>query len=437
MMYNDISNVFLNNIKAIRFYVNSVDQTMDNHFSEKLIDSDEAFTAVMIYMIAKAKERGIEISNTSQSLENIPQEAVDYIKEIVNLVHEIECDEDKIPLYRYLPKDIKKEYQKIEIIEKQKEILYRGSLLLLVTYFENLIAGVLRENFKKYPQRILLNEKSVSYRMLTEVNDIEEIKNILIDQEVTSKMYGSLLDWKNYFQKNIKLNLKVWDDQFDELQEIIARRNLYVHNNGIINNIYIQLVNNIDKVSIGKYLNIDREYVDNAVNIIEYIGISLLIEVWLKEYADNPNEVKKITGLIYEEYLESQRWDVARHFYEICLQNSKISNADEVSCKINKWQCYKWLGEYDKIKNEVEKLDVSAYLPMYTLGILALKEEYTKFFEFYDTQTEICEKQLEEWPLFKELRKSEEYMKRFPKTEIEEKEEVNEIEYKDTEDVTD
>lgn len=435
-MYSDISNVFLNNIRAIRFYVNSVEQTMSYPFSEELLNTDDnAFLAAMVFNITKVKKRGYEMSKELRTIENIPQEVINYVKKVENFVHEIERDKDKLPLYNYLPKGIKKEYRKLEVGEKQKEILYRGSLLLLVTYFENLIAGVLKENFVKYPQRIALNEKSVSYKVLTEVNDIEEIKNILIDQEVTNKMYESLTDWKNYFKKNIKLDLNVWEDEFDALQEIIARRNLYVHNNGIINNIYINLVDGVSKDSIGEDLNLDREYVEKAINIIEYSGMSLLIEAWLKECVEDPDEVKNVTDLIYEEYLDTQRWEMARHFYEICLQSSKLLDADRILCKINRWQCYKRLGEYDIIKNEVEKLDVSAYLPRYTLGILALKEEYKEFFELYDNQTDLREEQLKEWPLFKELRKSEEYIKRFP--EIEEKKEVEKIECKDTEDVTD
>lgn len=433
-MYKDISNIFLNNIRAIRFYIDSVDQTMDNPFSEKIIDSDNAFVAAMIYLVTQAKEREIKIGDELQSLEGMPQEAVDYMKNIENLVLEIECSGNKISLYNYLPKDIKKEYQKFEAREKQKEILYRGSLLLVVTYFENLIASVLRGNFAKYPQRIALNEKSVSYKMLTEVNNIEEIKDILIDQEVTNKMYESLLDWKNYFQKNIKLELKAWEEKFDILQEIIARRNLYVHNNGIINNIYIKLIHDVSKYSMGEELSIDREYIDDAVNIIEYLGMSLLIEAWLKECSNDSDEVKNITDLIFEEYLEPQRWEMARHFYGLCLQNSRISDADKILCKINNWQCYKWLGEYDKVKDEVERLDISAYKPMYVLGMLALKEDYKSFFEYYDNQTDIGKDELKEWPLFKELRKSKEYLERFPEELLEEKEQ---IECKVTEDVAD
>ncbi len=435
-MYRDISNIFLNNIRAIRFYIDSVDQTMENSINESLIDNNNSFGAAMIYFVVKAKEKGIKILDESKPLDDVPQEAITFIKYLEDFVQEIEQNKDKFSLYSYLPKNIKKEYQMFEAQEKQKEILYRGSLLLVVTYFENLIASVLRENFAKYPQRIALNEKSVSYKMLTEVNDIEEIKDILIDQEVTNKMYESLLDWKNYFQKNIKLELKAWEEKFDVLQEIIARRNLYVHNNGIINNIYIKLIHDDDQYSLGEELIIDREYIDESVNTIEYLGMSLLIEAWLKECSNDSDEVKKITDLIFEEYLEPQRWVMARYFYGLCLQNSRISDADKILCKINNWQCYKWLGEYDKVKDEIDRLDISAYKPMYVLGVLALKEDYKSFFEYYDNQTNIEEVELKEWPLFMELRKSKEYLERFPEEVIDEKEQI-ECKDKDTEDVTD
>lgn len=38
--------------------------------------------------------------------------------------------------------------------------------------------------------------------------------------------------------------------------------------------------------------------------------------------------------------------------------------------------------EYDKVKDEVEKLDISAYQPKYILGVLALGEDYERFLNF-------------------------------------------------------
>jgi len=389
---------------------------MDNVMDEKQINNNDSLFAGTIYTMEKIKERGSSLSDRSQEVENMPQEVIDYLKAIENLIQEMEDDGEKLP--DCLPRNIKREYQKFEAKERQKEILYKGSLLLLVTYFESLIASVLRESFVKHPQRISLDEKSVSYKVLTELNNIEEIRNILIDQEVTNKMYGSLCDWKKYFQKIIKIDLKAWEDEFETIQEIFARRNLYVHNNGIINTIYMNVVKNTKKDLVGKDLNIDREYIDNAIDIIEYVGMSLVIEIWIKEYGDNQDEIDNMMSIIYEEYLDVQRWKMARHFYEICLKSPKLLDADRILCKINSWLCYKWLGEYDKVKMEVEGIDTSAYKPRYILGVLVLKEDYSKFFEFYDQQTDIGETELKEWPLFIELRKSEEFLKRFPEVEI-------------------
>ena len=66
------------------------------------------------------------------------------------------------------------------------------------------------------------------------------------------------------------------------------------------------------KDSVGDRLNIDREYIDNAIDIIEYVGMSLVLETWLKECGDNQDDISNILGIIYEEYLEMHRWKMAQ-----------------------------------------------------------------------------------------------------------------------------
>lgn len=426
-MYSDITDMFLNSIKSLRFYVNSVEKNIGNSYYEKIFNEDDLLNngkkifALFMYLVIEAKKEGVDLLDDLQVAEEISKEEIEQFAKVVleteNLIREKEIDGKKVYQYKNIPKELKEEYQKLEIEEKQEEILYSGSLMLLITYFENMIAGVIKKDFIKHPERVSLKEKTVSYKLLTEVGNIDDIRDILIDQEVTNMMYDSLNGWKKFFQKSLKLELRSWEEKFDILQEIIARRNLFVHNNGVINNTYLNKLNSSDRNKIGKYIGIDRKYIDNAINIIEYIGISLIIEVWVKEYADDENEMKSIISIIYEEYLESERWEMAKQLYEICMNNKKICAGDKILCQINYWQCYKWQGKYDEIKKEVENVDLSAYRPMYILGILTLKEDYQKFFEIFDEQSDIGEAQLKEWPLFRELRKSEEYMIRFPDIE--------------------
>lgn len=424
-MYSDITDVFLSSIRALRFYVDSVEENIDYPKAEMNGESAETILAMLMHIVLRGKKHGRILSDVVQYPENMPQDVIDFLDDAINrfdkLITEKEIDGKKIYQFKYVPKQIKREYEKFAMLEKQGDILYSGALMLLVTYFENLVAGVLKKDFIKHPQRVSLDEKAVSYKLLAEIGDIEEIKNILIEQEISNRMYGSFEDWKTFFQKNIKLKLPSWNKKFEHMQEIIARRNLFVHNNGIINSIYIKLAKEMTSSSIGKHIGISREYIDDAINTIEYLGMALVFEVWIKEYAAIEEEIKNITDIIYEEYLENEKWEMAKHFYEICLENTKISSADKMLCSINCWQCYKWLGEYEKIRDDVEQVDVSAYKPMYTLGILALKGEYKNFFEYYDKQTDIGEDELKEWPLFRELRNSQEFQQRFPEVIDEEK----------------
>ena len=129
-MYRDISDVFLNSIRAIRFYIDSVDQTMDTPINESVIYNDYSFGAAMIYSVVKAKEKGIKILDETQTLVDVPQKAIEFIKGLEDLVQEIDQHRNDTPFYSYLPKNIKKEYQKFEAREKQKEILYRGIYIL-------------------------------------------------------------------------------------------------------------------------------------------------------------------------------------------------------------------------------------------------------------------------------------------------------------------
>lgn len=432
-MYSDIINTFLNSIRSLRYYVDSVENNVDI----RLNSSSDTISGLAhtMHAVISAKKKGINLDEfdfseielekiRENSLEDIPKEefekAQNLIKEMISsmnrMIKEKVIDNKIVYEYIWMPKELKEKYREVEMRERQADILYSGALMLLVTYFENLISGILKKDFVKHPERIALNEKSVSYKQLIDYGDIEGIKEYLIDQEVTNMMYGSLADWKNFFEKKIKLSISFWGRNFNTMQEIMARRNLFVHNNGIINTIYLNLIQNkTDTNRLGDSIEINREYIDKAINILEYAGVTLAIEAWLKEYGNNNDEIQNITGFIFEEYLIAERWNVARDLYEICLQCNKLCTADELMCQINKWQCYKWLGEFEQIKLEIEGVDVSASQPKYQLGILALQERYKEFFECFDRQDDIGEAELKEWPLFMELRQSNEFIERFSK----------------------
>ncbi len=332
----------------------------------------------------------------------------------------VEISEDgKTGRYRSVPKQVKESYIKVEALRKQNEILYSGSLMLLVTYFENTIAKILKKDIQRHPQRMSLETKSVSYKILEMSNDIEDVRNFLIENEVTAMMYKSVSEWIEYFKKNVKLKLEYVTKTLPELKEIISRRNVIVHNEGIVNNIYMNAVSEEYRLHVqnGDILSVDREYILNAVDLVESIGMSIILEMWINEGDKNKKEVDKVLAIIFDEYLIFEKWENAKILYEICLKSNKMQLADKLMCKINRWQCYKWLGQFEEIKKEVEELDITACQPMYKLGVLALLEKEEEFFEYFGQQNDIDENELQEWPLFRGIRQSQIYIQRYGITE--------------------
>lgn len=417
-MYTGITGAFLNSIQALRFYVDSVElktlKTMEN-------DDNNAFFALLMYAVKNLKIRKIDI-NDIDFPDEIPEVVVDNIKQFMEVVEDsLDVSEDGMGgRYRSIPKSLKESYRTIEAMQRQNEILYSGALMLLITYFENTISKILRADFQRHPGRMSLENKMVSYKMLELSASIDEVKGHLIENEVTSIMYKSVSDWIEYFKRAIKLKLEYVTETLPHLIEITARRNLIVYNEGVVNTIYLNSIKekNSSKVKRGDYLRVDKEYIIEAINFIESVGMAIIVEMWVNEFAQDKNEIEKILAIIYDEYLIFEKWENAKILYDICLKSNKLQAADELTCKINRWQCYKWQGKFEEIRNEVEKLDVSACKPIYRLGIMALQDKYEEFFEYFEKQRDINKAILEDWPLFREIRESSIYIEKY-KTDIE------------------
>ncbi len=154
---------------------------------------------------------------------------------------------------------------------------------------------------------------------------------------MTAMMYKSVSEWIEYFKKNVKLKLEYVTKKLPELKEIISRRNVIVHNEGIVNNIYMNAVSEKYRLHVqnGDILSVEREYILNAIDLVESITMSIILEMWINEGDKDKKEVDKVLAIIFDEYLIFEKWENAKILYEICLKSNKMRLADELMCKID------------------------------------------------------------------------------------------------------
>ena len=412
-MYYRIINNFLYDINVLKTYVDSVEpifSEMEEDFKVNCQES-EVLRAFFYYKI-------LEKEDDKEKLKCVPEQAIKIFKELEDIC-KIENIEDGGMRFEFKDnKFIKKADEQREQKKKfklQKDVLYKSSLVSLIIYFESLVSQLFKEDFERHPDKIGLNDKTVKFSQIDELKEIESVKDYLIENEIVNMMYKDIGKWFDYFRKNI--DLKPIDGKMDDLIEITKRRNLLVHNNGVVNTFYIDSIPDKFKSNLkkGSVLVVDRQYIDNAIRIIEYVGIILTLSIWLNEERSNFDEMDLIESFIFDEYLIKENWEIAIVLYKLLLTNKKLDDERKIIAKLNLWQCSKWLGKYKEIENAVKKEDYSAWAPKLKLGILALMEEVNKFFELYDNQNEIDEAMLQRWPIFREIRETKEYKERFKK----------------------
>jgi len=306
-------------------------------------------------------------------------------------------------------------FKSMNYMNKSNGILYEGSLISLVIYFETLITDILKEVYMKSGDGLIENH-SLTFREIKELGGIEDAINYLTEKEIMGLMYKGFEEWCKYLKNKLNLDLDYLGKTQDDIIEIINRRNLYVHNRGIVNKTYLSRVSSKynECTELGEKLIIDEKYIEDSISIIEEFGVMLVCENWIKEFRGNTEEYDSMSEVMFY-FMDKEKWKLVSKMNELVLNKGSkyINQKQKMICKINYWQSMKWQDSYESIREEVEKEDTSALTKDFQLCIHALNENYELFFAILEEafETDINEHELESWPIFKEIRKMDQYKK--------------------------
>jgi len=281
-----------------------------------------------------------------------------------------------------------------------------NTLIMLITKFEEGISDFLSALYQLFPQKYI-NNQTVSFSEV-EGKTPEEIKETIIAREVDELLRQKYSEWFKLFAQH-KIEFSSCNEQMESLREIYARRNIWVHNSGYVNDQYISNVPNT-QYNKGDTLPVDKEYLEKAFVCIKAIIYTLYLEA-SKICDDDKNVyVYKIFEYAFEE-LKNKEYILCSLVFSIIRNNKFCSEQVKYMSKINYWIAQKELGNYENIKSEIEALDTSALSEEFEMAKYILLEDYeraTNIIE-YIYNSKITKDELVEWPLFMKYRNSEEY----------------------------
>ncbi|MFI7510974.1 hypothetical protein ACIBSS_29565 [Micromonospora aurantiaca] len=250
------------------------------------------------------------------------------------------------------------------------DVLHKSLLILAVSDFELLIGKVAAAIMHKVPDAVRGSDATLTLAQLIEIGSVESAVAHIVERRVEELLRSSVTEWESWFGK-FSIKFRDMIDSWPEFVEIFARRNLAVHNDGIVNRQYLARIAEGgwrgDCPAIGATLDFDAKYLSSALDRMATFSILLTAGAELqicKKGSDNALHrlSDKVRELSY-----SGRHQAVLNVTSTVLRSSRgrMSQQLELGLRIRGWIAMGEVGRRDAMIAEVESWDVGALAPYY------------------------------------------------------------------------
>ncbi|KAA2223131.1 hypothetical protein [Chryseobacterium sediminis] len=178
--------------------------------------------------------------------------------------------------YKYQQSQLKYTLNKLCIDELPIDGLYK-----MVTMVEGILIQVLDEILQKYPSKVGSKIK-VDAGVIIESQSLEELKRYLFKRIINDITYKSPEDFAKEFKDFTGIDLGKFA-MYNNYIELKATRDLYMHNNGIVNEIYLRKAKGLGRALENEKVVCDYDYFlkcyEVCLQLVEFI-VDELNTIW-------------------------------------------------------------------------------------------------------------------------------------------------------------
>jgi len=313
--------------------------------------------------------------------------------------------------------------RKSEIYRKSNLIVPRSFFISLISQYDAFLGRLISIIFITKPELLNASDKQLTYQQLLDFGTIDNATDYLVEKEVETvlrKSHAKQFDW---MEQTYAIPLRKGLDCWQTFIEATERRNLFVHNDGIVNNQYFKIckehkVNIPEEIELNKKLHVSRSYFEKVHRCLLEIGVKLTHVLWRKLFEDRENADNNLINIIYD-LIVNKNYHLAIELSNFATKDIKSYANDETRRYIilNKVISYKYGGKSEEAISILDKEDWSSCSDKYLLAVSVLKGDFTKSAQIMkrigkDNES-IDVLAYREWPLFKEFRKSTEFLEAY------------------------
>jgi hypothetical protein len=286
-------------------------------------------------------------------------------------------------------------------------IMLQGILTELVSSLELLLGRLHGTFFLAHPEA-LGPTKEFSVADLKSLGGVDEAIESAIEGRVDEFLRLPFDDWDQWFKKYIKLNMSDFLIDKSSVMEIFARRNIVVHNDGVVSRQYRANVGS-EAPKLGTRLIVDEQYVTTAIDQLLAFGATFAAAAWQKiapEGAGAGESNRHLHELnLYLMLLD--RWGAVSAIASIASAHVAADEADRMIYAINGMLATKRRGTSVSISAQAAALDVSASAPRFLVAKAALLDDFEQVAVSIPRAIAVLDMSLtdvHQWPLLDEFR---------------------------------
>ena len=310
--------------------------------------------------------------------------------------------------------------------EAATKLIPRSIFIALISQFDLLVADMMNSVLIKYPE-IISKDKNLTFEQALKIGTPDAIRQHFINEEIDDVLHGNHIGHVDWFENKIKIKIKKsLSDQWFRFIELTERRNLFVHNDGIINNIYLSNCKNsgveINKdIKVGDTLNISPKYFEESRLCLYELAIKLSWLVWRKM---EPKDIEEIDIFFHSEIgvelINETEYKLAENIFSFMLDNCEgSSDLLKNIFLINLALSNKLKGDLNEVEKILNKKDWSASRIELRFAVHVLRKEFKEaliLMEKIGVNSDlILRENYEIDPIYKEFRQTKDFKRIFKK----------------------
>lgn len=299
-----------------------------------------------------------------------------------------------------------------------------NAVIGLVSKYDGYIGMLTKQLFMDIPEILNGSDREFKASDILTYTDFNELKDVLVEKEIETLLRKNHIEQLQWLEN--KLNIKKLRDfkELPDFVEIMERRNLFVHCNGVVSRQYLSEckkygVSLPEELKVGDKLTADITYVRKSYSVLFQVGVMLGFIIWHKIKPEDSEYV--IDGLCDVPYdlIRDGKYSLGLRLIDFALENKSwekdIKYVYRLVFNINKALAYHLQDKQDECEKILKGLDLTAADPVYHLAVTVLLKDYKSAYLIMDKIGADSRMRIhyKTWPLFTRIRKEPDFIAKF------------------------